>query len=67
MKQNIDILYNKTAACIEMCMQQYQLSGTIEIFQEAISDHIQNNLRRPSDQPMVDFLNDKIKKLELLK
>lgn len=67
MKQNIDILYNKTVACIEMCMQQYELSGTIEIFQEAISDHIQNNLRRPSDQPMVDFLNDRIKKLELLK
>jgi len=60
---NTDPLYNKTCALITMCIQTYGMGKTLEIFQEAIDDHIKDNLQRESDEAERQFFMTKKRKL----
>ena len=63
MNNNTDPLYNKTCALITMCIQTYGFGKTMEIFHEAIDDHIDENLQRESDEAARQFFNAKKRKL----
>lgn len=63
MNNNTDPLYNKTCALITMCIQTYGMGKTLEIFQEAIDDHIKDNLQRESDEAERQFFMTKKRKL----
>lgn len=63
MNNNTDPLYNKTCALITMCIQTYGMGKTLEIFNEAIEDHVNENLQRETDEAARQFFMTKKRKL----
>lgn len=66
MKTNIGSLYNKHVTLGEMLIMDRGFTEFIESAIESIDDHINNNLNRESDKPMVEFLRAKQVKLKEL-
>ena len=63
MNNNTDPLYNKTCALLTMCIHTYGMGKTLEIFNEAIDDHIDENLQRETDEAARQFFMTKKRKL----
>ena len=66
MKINTGRLYNKCVTMGEFLLMDRGFNEFIESAIESIDDHIDNNLNRESDKPMIDFLRLKQSKLREL-
>lgn len=65
-KINTGRLYNKCVTLGEMLIMYRGFAEFIESAIESIDDHIDNNLNRESDKPMIDFYRGKQQKLKEL-
>ena len=63
MNNNIDPLYNKTCALLTMCLDTYGFAKTMEIIDESMQDHINENLQRETDEAERQFFMTKKRKL----
>lgn len=63
MNNNTDPLYNKTCALLTMCLDTYGFAKTMEIMDEALQDHIDENLQRETDEAERQFFMTKKREL----
>lgn len=63
MNNNIDPLYNKTCALLTMCLDTYGFAKTMEIIDEAMQDHMDENLQRETDEAERQFFMTRKRKL----